>query len=180
MAFAQAATKTGSAVFSKIHVSASPVTLAGSTGDVPVNIQNGTQKTLSVVVTTKTSGGIDVVGSRSIPTRLAPRETFVQIPVDMNSALNGKLTVEVMSGPLVISRQTVTVRRSYLDRLALIAGIVIVLGGMLAFIVRRVATAPELDDDETGDRDDAHSDEEDAAARYTVPNPPADETEDAE
>ena len=164
--FAQAAYRAGQAIFSKIDVTAQPVTLAGATGQVPINIQNTSQETLSVFIVAKPSGGMEVVGASRIPTKLPPRETFVQIPVDMHSALTGRLTVEVMSGPLVISRQTVTVRRSYLDRLALIAGIVVVLGGLLVFIVRRVATSPELaaDDDSDPDGD---------TERYTESKPTA-------
>ena len=178
LSFANAAIKTGGSVFGKIKVSASQVTFAGSRGDVPVNIENSSQKTLDVVVTARPSGGVAVVGSKTTRTRLAPRETFVQIPVDMQSALSGKLTVEVVSGPLVISRQTVVVRRSYLDRVALIVGIVLVLGGMLAFIVRRVATAPELDDEETAEAQGIEVN--DSMPRYTVSNRHDSETEDTE
>ena len=92
----------------------------------------------------------------------------MQIPVDMHSSLNGRLGIEVVSGPLVISKQTVTVRRSYLDRLALVLGIVVVLGGLLAFIVRRVASSPELAEGGSGEAADD-------SERYTEPEPPTDE-----
>ena len=159
ISFANAAYHAGQAIFDKIHVTAQSVTLAGATGQVPVNIQNGTQETLTVYVVAKSTGGLKVVGSDRIATRLPPRETFVQIPVAMNASLGDRLTVEVVAGSLVISRQTVAVRRSYLDRVALILGIVVVLGGLLAFIVRRVATSPGLEDDDTERSDDD--------ARYT-------------
>jgi hypothetical protein len=166
--FAQAAYHAGRAIFDKIHMSAQPVTLAGATGQVPVNIQNSTQQTLTVYIVARADSGIEVVGNGRVATKLPPRETFVQVPVDMHSALNGHLTVEVMSGPLVISRQTVAIRRSYLDRLALIVGIVVVLGGLLAFIVRRVATSPEIGDE----NDEARA--SDSPEGYTESGPPED------
>ena len=46
-------------------------------------------------------------------------------------------------------------RRSYLDRLAFIGGIVVILGGLLAFIVLRVLRAPRVDDDEESGEDTA-------------------------
>ena len=168
VAFARSAYHAGQAIFSKIDVSAQSVTLAGATGQVPVNIQNSTQETLDVYVVAESDGGVEVTGPTRILTRLPPRETFVQIPVDMHSSLNGRLEIDVVSGPLVISKQTVTVHRSYLDRLALVLGIVVVLGGLLAFIVRRVATSPEL---AAGDSGKAANDPE----RYTEPEPPTDE-----
>jgi hypothetical protein len=166
LAFADAALKTSKSVFGAIKVSATSVTLAGATGDVPVTIQNTSKKTLNVMVVTKTTGGMVVAGSRAVPTKLAPRETYVTVPVDMQSTLYGKLTVQVMAGSVVISKQTVTVRRSYLDRLALIGGIVVVLGGMLVWIVMRVRRAPGLDDDGT-DSQPSGAEHDDASARYT-------------
>jgi type VI protein secretion system component VasK len=126
-----------------------------------------------VIVVAKTSNGIKVVGSRSIATRLPPRDTFVQIPLDMQSALYGKVTVQVMAGNVVVSKQTVTVRRSYLDRLALIGGIVVVLGGMLLWIVARVRRSPDVDADEAFGSEEDDTDADDAShdadtqARYT-------------
>ena len=167
-AFARSAYHAGQAIFSKIDVSAQSVTLAGATGQVPVNIQNSTQETLDVYVVAESDGGVEVTGPTRILTRLPPRETFVQVPVDMHSSLNGRLEIDVVSGPLVISKQTVTVHRSYLDRLALVLGIVVALGGLLVFIVRRVAASPELDE---GDSREAANGSE----RYTEPEPPTDE-----
>jgi hypothetical protein len=146
LGFAQAATRLANSIFNGIKVSATSVTLAGQSGNIPVTISNGSSKTLSAVVHVKTSNGLRVIGGRSIPTRLPPRDTFVQIPIDMQSALYGKVTVQVLAGDVVIARETVPVRRSYLDRLALIGMVVLVLGGMLVWIVVRVRRSPDTDE----------------------------------
>ena len=167
LAFANAAVSSANQVFGPIKITAESVTLAGPTGEVPFSIQNSSKRTLNVVLLCKTGGGVRVVGSRLISTRLAPRETFVQIPIDMGSALYGKLTVQVMAGSVIVAKQTVDVRRSFLDRLALIGGIVVVLGGMLVWIVLRVRKAPGIDDAGLADQPDAAE----QSARYTDSNP---------
>jgi hypothetical protein len=167
LSFARAAIDTANGVFSQIKMSATSVTLAGSTGQVPVTITNASKKTLSVVVLAKTSGGMTVVGGRSIPTKLPPSDTLVEIPVDMQSTLYGRLTVQVMAGGVVISHATVAVRRSYLDRLVLIGGIVVVLGGMLVWIVARVRRAPDLYENSGSSTSHSDVDDADAHARYT-------------
>jgi hypothetical protein len=163
LAFANAAVDSANSLFGQIKMSGEAVTLANSTGNIPVNIQNGSKQTLSVVLLCKTSGGVRVVGQRLIPTKLAPSETFVEIPVDMGSTLYGKLTVQVMAGNVIVTKKTIDVRRSYLDRLALIGGIVVILGGMLVWIVLRVRKSPDVG--EAGGRSTSNAAEHDP--RYT-------------
>jgi hypothetical protein len=162
LTFAKSAIDSANGVFSAIKVSATTLTLAGSTGNVPVTISNGSKKTLSVVVLAKTSGGMTVVGGRAIPTKLPPSDTLIEIPVDMQSTLYGRLTVQVMAGSVVVAKATVPVRRSYLDRLVLIGGIVLLLGGMLVWIVLRVRRSPDIHDGADSHPDDAATQE-----RYT-------------
>ena len=114
------------------------MTFAGKSGEVPVSITNTTGNTLSVVVRATASGGAEVVGDRLIATVLRPQETFVPIQVDMKSQLSSKLKVEVLAGDVVLAKTNVTVKASYLDRVAIIAGVVLVLAILLVFIVRRV------------------------------------------
>lgn len=140
-AFARASLDISRAVLDTVRIKIEPITLSGAKGDVPVSVLNGTQKTLNIFIRTTTSGGISVTGPKNIATTLRPQETFVQIPVDLRSSLSGKLTVEVAAGDLVLARRTVDVRASYLDRLAMVGGIVVLLGILLAFIVRRVRAA---------------------------------------
>lgn len=136
--FAEASLKTSKSILDAISINIQPVTLSSARGEVPVSLQNGTEKTLRVLMRTSTAGGIDVEGREQTPTLLRPQETFVQIPVNMHSALSGKLTVELLAGDMVVAARTVDVKGSYLDRLVIIGGIVLALGILLAFIVRRV------------------------------------------
>lgn len=141
LSFAALAVQRGRDNLGGVRVKAEPVTFAGAKGEVPVNITNGSDNTLAVVVRATPQGGLQVVGGNRIPTTLRPQETFVPIPVDMKSALSGTLKVEVVAGDLVLAHDTVKVSASYLDRLAIIGGIVFALVVLLIFIVRRVRSA---------------------------------------
>lgn len=139
--FATASLRTSREILDTVGVKIEPITLPSARGKVPVELQNGADKTLTVTVRTSTEGGIEVEGPDVFKAIMRPQGTFVQIPVNMHSALSGKLTVEVLAGTVVLSEGTVEVRGSYLDRLVIIGGIVLALGILLAFIVRRVRAA---------------------------------------
>jgi hypothetical protein len=148
LGFADASLGISKAAFGKVTVKAEPVTFAGKRGEVPVSINNTTKNTLAVVVRASASGDARVVGTRRIKTVLRPQETFVPIPVDMQSALSSKLTIEVLAGDVVLAKETVDLQASYLDRIAIIGGIVLLLGGLLIFIVRRVRSVEVAEDDD--------------------------------
>lgn len=145
--FAEASIKTTKAVLDGVSLKVEPITLSASTGDFPIIIANATEKTLNVVVHVTSSGGLRLGANTSIPTGLPPQETYLVVPVDMATSLSGKLTVEVTAGGLTLSRKTVTVRASYLDRLALGGAVIVALLGMLVFIVRRTRAAETRDGD---------------------------------
>ena len=153
--FATSSLKVTQPVLDSVKVKLEKFTLSGASGTVPVTITNGSEKTLNVVVNVRTSGGMRVVGPNATPTTLRPQDTLVEVPVAMPAALSGKLTVEVLSGNLVLARKSATVRTSALDRIALGGMVVLILLGMLAFIVRRERAAQ------------AASAEAKGAARYT-------------
>jgi hypothetical protein len=70
-----------------------------------------------------------------------PKDNFTEIPVDLRESLAGRIRVTVSAGGVVLERQSVTVRASYLDRLVTILGVVLVLGTLLVFVIRRVKAA---------------------------------------
>jgi hypothetical protein len=167
LAFANSSLAVSKAAFGKLSIKAEPVTFAGKRGEVPVSITNTTKNTLAVVVRASASGDAKVVGPRLIKTVLRPSETFVPIQVDMQSALTSKLKVEVLAGDVVLAKTTVDVQASYLDRVAIIGGIVLVLVGLLVFIIRRVRNAEKGSDTHTNSQYSADSRTE----RYTVHEP---------
>jgi hypothetical protein len=124
-------------ILSAVTVSAEDVTLAGRTGKIPLSITNGTDKTLQVTVSVQAEHA--TVGPPSIiESELRPAETYLTLPVSMSSALSDRLLVEVSAGGTVIAETQVEVRASYLDRLAIVAFVVLVLAGLLFYIRRRV------------------------------------------
>lgn len=138
-AFASAAVQRGQEVFSAISVSSENITLAGRSGKVPLSIGNSSEKELSVVVTAR--GEHARIGPPdAVEVTLKPADNFVTLPVDMRSALVDRLEVQVLAGGTVVASTSVEVRASYLDRLAWVGSIVLVLAGLLFYIRRRVMT----------------------------------------
>jgi hypothetical protein len=128
-------------VLSAVSLRVEAITLAGSSGEVPVTITNGGDAPLSIDVVATTSKGVSISGDQLRRVELSPKDNFVELPVSMPDALRGKLTVTVASAGVVLARKTVDVRASYLDRLAIIGAVVTALGVMLVFIIRRVRSA---------------------------------------
>jgi hypothetical protein len=141
-AYAETPVAIAAAVLGGLRVSGSPVTLSGTTGKVPVNVHNPGQKILSVVVTAS-APRVTVPDGGRVAATLRPGDNYVTIPVDMGSTFSAKLRVGVTAGPLELSNTTVQVRASYVDRLALVGLVVLVLVGMLFYIRRRTRAASE-------------------------------------
>jgi hypothetical protein len=146
-AFAAAAARASDDVLGGISIVAKDVTLAGAEGDVPISIASPSEKTLSVTLKT-TSEGLLVEGPESQLVTLRPGENVLSIPVDLQSAIAGELRCEVWADELPVAEADITVRASFIDRFAIIGGIVIVLVGMLLYIRRRVRRAADTMHDE--------------------------------
>lgn len=139
--FAENAENVARGVLGKIAVRGAAVTLAGAKGKVPVTVTNQTGRTLRVEVRAVPGSGLRVAGRKTRSTTLLPQENYLQIPVDLGSALSGKLRIDIVSAGVVIVSSGVQVKASYLDRLAVIGIIAVLLGIGLALIVRRVQAA---------------------------------------
>ncbi len=135
--FASTAVRMARDTLEPIELRIEPVTLAGSSGDVPITIKNGSDRSLTVRLSTRPSGGVRVVGESSQSVQLPPQDTFIELPVEMPESLSGELAVSVSSGGMVLVTQVVPIRASYLDRLVMIVGVVIVLGVLMFVVARR-------------------------------------------
>jgi hypothetical protein len=138
--FADTSAVVAKALLGGLKVSASPVTLSGTAGRVPVNVHNPSDRILSVVVTAS-APRVTVPDGGRVAATLRPGENYVTVPVDMGSVFTANLRVGVSAGPLEISHTTVKVRASYVDRLALVGLVVVVLLGLLFYIRSRTRAA---------------------------------------
>ena len=147
-AFAAAATRVSDEVLDGVSIAAKDITLSGTKGEVPVSVINQNEGDLTVTLKT-VSDDLVVDDAAADMVTLRPSENLYSIPVDLGSALSGTLRVQVWSDDLLIDEQDVRVQASYLDRLAIIGGVTIILVGMLLFIRRRVirASADTMDDE---------------------------------
>jgi len=143
-AIAAASIRSSSAILDAVTLGASDITLSGTSGEVPVSITNSSPKTLVLALRTKASG-MSVPPLDSDVLQVRPNENFATVPVDLGQSLSGRLTVQLWADDVLIDETTVSVRASFLDRLVLIAGLALVLVGMLLFIRHRVRSASRAD-----------------------------------
>ena len=119
-----------------------PVTLSKDEGEIPVVVHNSTQLTLTVKLEATSDEEIVVAEeSRDATLTLRPNDNYSTIPVTVRPGTTGDLTVTVKGGDLTLAEQTVAVRGSLLDRIVMLAGIVVVLLGLLLFVRHRVRLA---------------------------------------
>jgi hypothetical protein len=144
-AFSAAALRLAQTILDSVRVSARDLTLSGSSGSVPFSISNDSGRTLNVVLRFTT----DRVTLRSQSLReeaLLPADNYITVPVQLRTAVRGTLRLQVVAGTLVIASTTVTVHASYLDRLAIVGAIAVMLGAMLFYIRRRVRGAQRAEE----------------------------------
>ncbi|MDZ4064594.1 MAG: DUF6049 family protein, partial [Coriobacteriia bacterium] len=138
-AYAAAAHRASAEVLDEVSVIAKDVTLSSARGDIPIVIANGTELGLTVTLRTEPSG-LKLSGESSRSVLLRPSDNFLTVPVDLKSALSGRLKLGVWAGDVRLDETTVTVRASYLDKLATVAGLAVILVGLLLFIRHRVTS----------------------------------------
>lgn len=122
--------------FALVHLNIMDITLSGRHGSIPVTIVNGAGKTLTITLTAESDEMS--IGSTSTVLTVLPDENFVTIPVSLGNALSGDLLVSLQAGELTVTDTIVRVKASYIDRLATVGLVVIVLLGLLFYIYRRV------------------------------------------
>lgn len=133
--FALAVREFVDAQFALIHLDAKDVALSGTTGDVPLTLINDTGKQLRLTLLAE-SESIHVDVSSQVHD-IQPTQNFLTIPIDLGNTLSETVHVEVKAGEMTVTEATVNVTASYMDRLAIIGMVILVLGGLLVFIRRR-------------------------------------------
>ena len=150
-AYADAAVRGTKAVFDQVSVQVSDVTLSGSSGRIPVTVRNTSTKKLRVQVVSSSSSLTFPKGSSQTLT-VGPGESFLTVPVDLGQALSGKVVVAVRVGTIQLAATSLTVTASFIDRLAIVGTIILVLV-VLLFIVRRRVRAYRASSDPQGARE---------------------------
>jgi hypothetical protein len=145
-AHSAAALRIADSYLGAVSISAPDLTLSSSSGRIPISIVNASDKNLLLTVDLSTTG-LALGSEATMQLTVRPSENFLTIPVDLQSSISGKLGIAIRSGETILTSHTVSVRASYLDRLAIIAGVVILLGTLLAFIRKRALSAQETHTD---------------------------------
>lgn len=139
--FAAAAFRSAQLIFSKVSITSQNITLSGTSGKIPLSIRNTSGKTLAVTVVAKASHTYFPSGSK-VKAILRPADNYVTIPVDLGSGgIYDRVQLSVVAGQVTLASTAVDLHASYIDRLALVATVVIVLVVLLLYIRRKVRTA---------------------------------------
>lgn len=141
--FASTAKRLSTDVLGKVSLAVQPVTLAGTGGNIPVTISNGSGQPLVIRMQLSSDNGISLSGQTKRTLHLGPKDTFIEVPVQLANVLSGDVHVALSAGDTKIDSATVKVSASYLDRVALIVGVIIALVVLLVFIIRRVNSAEQ-------------------------------------
>lgn len=136
--FARDAREFVEAQFSLIRLDTKDITLSGTKGEVPLTLINDTGKRLTLTLHARSSAVIGDSPEQRIV--IQPTQNFLTVPIDLGNTLSDTLAVEVTAGSLTVTQTTVDVRASYIDRLATIGMVVLVLGVLLLYIRRKVLT----------------------------------------
>ncbi|MHB1016764.1 MAG: hypothetical protein ACYC2X_02590 [Coriobacteriia bacterium] len=122
--------------FGKVTFDAKDVTLSGSTGELPFTLVNNTGKHLTLTVVATVEG--DRAGQVTRVVEVQPMQNFITVPVDLRNSIKSRLNVQVYSGEWPVAETAITVRTSYIDRLATVGMVILVLLVLLVVIRRRV------------------------------------------
>lgn len=122
--------------FALVRLDAKDVTLSASKGNVPLTLINDTGKKMALTLHAASDSGSSSAGSQDVVVQ--PAQNFLTLPVDLGNALADELVVTVRAGDLTVAEATVAVQASYIDRLATVLMVVIVLAVLLVIIRRRV------------------------------------------
>ncbi len=140
-AFADAALRSSRGVLDGVSVTTQTITLSGTAGKIPLVVRNGSDKTLSVDVVCWSQSAHFPSGTR-IRTSLRPADNYVTVPIELGSGLiYDRVHLSVVSGDVTLASTIVDVHASYLDRLALVGTVVVVLAVLLVYIRRKVRGA---------------------------------------
>jgi hypothetical protein len=136
--FALAAARLSARVLGSIDATSVSITLSGSVGKVPLTIRNGSSDVLQVFVVASAQHARFPSGAR-VKVTLRPGDNYVTVPVDLGAGgVYDRVRLDVVSVNMRLASTTVDVHASYLDRLVLVATVVIVLAALLFYIRRKV------------------------------------------
>jgi hypothetical protein len=153
LAFANSALQLSRSILEDVVLDVKPVTLAGTSGQVPVTITSESEEVLELTLVQQAGRSVRLGSPESRRVAVSPGENFIELPVELVNVLSSELQVRLLAADVELAEETVEVKASYLDRLALVAGVILLLGALLLFIIFRVRSAEAASSDaENGTR----------------------------
>jgi len=124
-------------VFSVLSLKIHPVTLAGSSGEVPVTVVNSSSTQMQVSLRfSSLRSGVTVKPAESPTLTVAKNNTLFSPNVTLRRTGVSDLRVRLMAGEYVICEDRVAISASYLDTIGIVAIVVIVGAGLIFYLWR--------------------------------------------
>jgi hypothetical protein len=136
--FASAADARAWGVLSKASLAVPNVTLSGSAGRVPVSVNNATDRPMLLTLRMRAKG-LHLARGAEIAFTALPGENIQSVAVDMGTSLSGSVHFDLAAGGVIVASGDSTVKASYIDRLVILLGVIVVLIVLLWYITRRGA-----------------------------------------
>lgn len=134
--YASEADALATSILREVSLTTPDVTLSGASGKVRASVTNGTGKVLTLAVTA-TPENMRVLSDPRIVVSAPPGETIISVPVQVRSSLTGALELRLYAGELELAATRSTVAAGFMDRLAIVGSVVLVLLGLLWYIRSR-------------------------------------------
>ena len=136
--YTQAALRVVKQAFSVLSLKAHPVTLAGSSGEVPITIVNSGATQMQVHLEfSSVKPGMQITPAKSPALTVASNDTLFSPDVALRNTVTDDLRVRLMAGKYLICEDTIAISGSYLDIIGIVAIVVIVGAGLIFYIWRR-------------------------------------------
>jgi len=123
--------------FSVLKLKTHPVTLAGSTGEVPITVVNSGATQMKVNLEfSSPKDGLTVKPKRSPSLTVASNDTLFSPQVTLRKTGVNDLRVRLLAGEYVVCEDSVAISGSYLDVIGIVAIVVIIGAGLVIYIWR--------------------------------------------
>lgn len=139
VSYARSASERSQRIFGAVSIDAKDVTLPDVSGEIPISIVNKTDKTMRLTL----QASAERASLRGVPkvVTIQPGENVVTIAVDVRGELGDRIRISLAAGDYPLASSEISVRASYLDRIVTIAGVLLFLLVLLAYIRRRAIRA---------------------------------------
>jgi len=146
--------------FSDLHISASPITFAGSRGVLPITVINGSGQPFYLDVRYVSQGHNVILYPEYTHQQFLSGESFLEPSVELRNIVSGSIDIQLWAANHLIAEESVRVSATYADRIAIIVLVVLAGTGLAFYVWKRSGSANDENPDDSPSNDDDYLDDE--------------------